>query len=80
MNPNRTKEDFIPQPQSTTSGKKRAIPAVALAVLKNPKVQEAAIEKGVEVVGKLVDKGLQNIERAQNKAANFLNKEVCVRF
>lgn len=77
MNNARTK-DFIPQPQSTVSGHKRALPAAALAILKNPKVQEAAIEKGVEVVGKLVDKGFENIERAQNKAAEFLKKEVFV--
>jgi len=49
-----------------------------LAILKNPKVQEAAIEKGVEVVGKLVDKGFENIEHAQNKSAEFLKKEVFV--
>lgn len=66
----------MPQTQSTVSGNKRAIPAIALAVLKNPQVQEAAIEKGVEVVGKLVDKQFENIERAQEKAAEFLKKEV----
>lgn len=74
----RTEKDFIPQAQSSASGNKRALPAAALAVLKNPKVQEAVIDKGIEVVGKLVDKQFENIERAQNKAADFLKKEVCV--
>ena len=73
---NQTEKDLIPQPQSTASGNKRALPAAALAVLKNPKVQEAVIDKGIEVVGKLVDKQFENIERAQNKAADFLKKEV----
>jgi len=70
--------DLIPQAQKTDSGSKRALPAAALAVLKNPKVQEAVIEKGIEVVGKLVDKNFENIEHAQNKAAEFLKKEVCL--
>lgn len=46
------------------------------AVLANPKVQEAAVEKGIEVAGKLVDKQLQIIDDAQQKAADFLKKEV----
>ncbi|PFX13522.1 C-reactive protein 1.1 [Stylophora pistillata] len=45
------------------------------AVLANPKVQEAAVEKGIEVAGKLVDKQLQIIDDAQQKAADFLKKE-----
>lgn len=44
------------------------------AVLANPKVQEAAVEKGIEVAGKLVDKQLQIIDDAQQKAADFLKK------
>lgn len=42
------------------------------AVLANPKVQEAAVEKGIELAGKLVDKQLQIIDDAQQKAADFL--------
>ena len=44
------------------SGSKRAGPAAA--VLANPKVQEAAIDKGIEVAGKLVDKQLQIVDDA----------------
>ena len=46
------------------------------AVLANPKVQEAVVDKGIEVAGKLVDKQLQIIDDAQQKAADFLKKEV----
>lgn len=42
----------------------------------NPKVQEAAVDKGLEVVGKLVDKSMENINQAQENAAKFLKKEV----
>ena len=49
---------------------------VTAAVMVNPKVQEAAVEKGIEVAGKLVDKQLQTIDGAQRKAADFLKKEV----
>lgn len=55
---------------------KRALPAMALTLLKNPKVQEAVIEKGIEVAGKLVDKQLKIIDEAQEKAEQFLKKEV----
>ncbi|KAJ7356388.1 hypothetical protein OS493_025499 [Desmophyllum pertusum] len=56
------------------SASKRAGPLAA--VLANPKVQEAVVEKGIEVAGKLVDKQLQIIDDAQQKAADFLKKEV----
>ena len=56
------------------SGSKRAGPVAA--VLANPKVQEAAVEKGIEVAGKLVDKQLNIIDDAQKKASDFLKKEV----
>jgi len=46
------------------------------ALLADPKVQEAVIDKGIEVAGKLVDKQLQIIDDAQKKAADFLKKEV----
>ena len=56
------------------SASKRA--GIFAAVLANPKVQEAVVEKGIEVAGKLVDKQLQIIDDAQQKAADFLKKEV----
>ena len=46
------------------------------AALADPKVQEAVVDKGIEVAGKLVDKQLQIIDDAQQKAADFLKKEV----
>ena len=60
------------------NGSKRTgavVVAGAKALLTNPKVQEAVVEKGIEVAGKLVDKQLQIIEDAQQKAADFLKKE-----
>ena len=39
-------------------------------------VQGAVVEKGIEVMGKLVDKKLKIINEAQEKAENFLKKEV----
>ena len=50
--------------------------AGAKALASNPKVQEAVVEKGIEVAGKLVDKQLQIIEDAQKKASDFLKKKV----
>lgn len=44
----------------------------------NEQVQQAVIEKGIEVAGKLVDKQLKNIEEAQEKASDFLKKEVSI--
>ena len=60
----------------SASAPKRALPALAATVLKNPKVQEAVIDKGLEVMNKLVDKQLRIIDEAQEKASNFLAKEV----
>ena len=39
-------------------------------------VQGAVVETGIEVIGKMVDKQLQIIDEAQEKAENFLKKEV----
>ena len=39
-------------------------------------VQGAVVEKGIEVMGKMVDKQLQIIDEAQEKAENFLKKKV----
>jgi len=49
-----------------------------MSVLKNPKVQEAVVDKGLEVMNKLVDKQLRIIDEAQEKASNFLAKEVSI--
>ena len=58
------------------TGPKRALPALAMSVMKNPKVQEAVVDKGLEVMNKLVDKQLRIIDEAQEKASKFLAKEV----
>ena len=60
----------------TETGDKKAFPALAMTALKNPKVQEAVVDKGLEVMGKLVDKQLNIIDEAQEKASKFLAKEV----
>lgn len=61
--------------EQSTQGSKRALP-LAASVLKNPKVQEAVMDKGLEVMNKLVDKQLKIIDEAQEKASNFLAKNV----
>ena len=53
-----------------------AVAAGAKALVSNPKVQEAAVEKGIEIAGKLVDKKLKIIEDAQKKASDFLKEKV----
>ena len=47
-----------------------------MSALKNSKVQEAVVDKGLEVMNKLVDKQLRIIDEAQEKASKFLAKEV----
>ena len=49
-------------------------PAAAAAAAAD--IQGAVVEKGIEVMGKMVDKQLQIIDEAQEKAENFLKKEV----
>lgn len=39
-------------------------------------IQSAVVEKGIEVMGKMVDKQLQIVDEAQEKAKNFLKKKV----
>ena len=39
-------------------------------------IQGAVVEKGIEVMGKMVDKQLQIIDEAQEKAEKFLKKDV----
>ena len=46
------------------------------ALLSNEKVQEAAIDKGIDIAGKLVDKQMQIVDDAQKKASDFLANEV----
>ena len=60
----------------TAREEKRALPALAMSALKNSKVQEAVVDKGLEVMNKLVDKQLRIIDEAQEKASKFLAKEV----
>lgn len=72
-------EENVKENATKEEGEKRALPA-AMALLKNPKIQEAVIEKGIEVAGKLVDKQLKIIDEAQEKAEQFLRKEVISMF
>lgn len=72
-------QDVEPDNRRDVSGSKRAVPAVAGLLTKiagNEQVQQAVVEKGIEVAGKLVDKQLQIIDEAQEKASDFLKKEV----
>ena len=66
----------------TTTGLKRtpAVTAVATKALGSQKVQEAIVDKGIEVVGKAIDKQIANIEGAQNKSEAFLNNRVMSRW
>ena len=60
-------------------GSKRSAPVrlnSPAAVAAATDVQGAVVEKGIEVMGKMVDKQLQIIDEAQEKAENFLKKEV----
>lgn len=65
---------------SPVPGTKRTAPPVRLnspmAAAAVADVQGAVVEKGVEVMGKMVDKQLQIIDEAQQKAEDFLKKEV----
>lgn len=45
-------------------------------LLSNEKVQEAAVDKGIDIAGKLVDKQMQIVDDAQKKASDFLANEV----
>jgi hypothetical protein len=51
--------------------------AAVAAAAGSDKIQEAVVEKGIEVVGNAIDKQIANIEGAQNKSEAFLNKRVC---
>ncbi len=62
-----------------TDGTKPVPPFAAAAskALGSKQVQDAIVEKGIEVVGKAIDKQIANIERAQNKSEAFLSERVC---
>ena len=64
---------------SLVPGSKRSTPVrlnSPVAAGAAAEVQSAVVEKGIEVMGKMVDKQLQIIDEAQEKAENFLKKEV----
>lgn len=62
--------------EESKAEEKRALPAIAVSILKNPKVSGFVVEKGIEVAGKLIDKQLKIIDEAQEKAEKFLKKKV----
>lgn len=64
---------LVPSSKRTVAPVKLFSPATAAAAAE---VQGAVVEKGIEVMGKMVDKQLQIIDEAQEKAENFLKKEV----
>ncbi|XP_031555975.1 uncharacterized protein LOC116292763 [Actinia tenebrosa] len=53
-----------------------AVAGLLTKIAGNEQVQQAVIDKGIEVAGKLVDKQLQIIEEAQQKASDFLKKGI----
>ena len=60
-----------------SAGRPRDLPMKQLdSPLAAANVKGAVAEKGIEVMGKLIDKQLQIIDEAQQKAENFLKKEV----
>ena len=63
--------------QESVIGRQRDLPMKQLdSPLAAADVQGAVVEKGIEVMGKMVDKQLQIIDEAQQKAEDFLKKEV----
>lgn len=44
----------------------------------NKEVEEAVVDKGMEIAGKLVDKQLDDGEKAQQKVSEFLKKKVSI--
>ena len=59
-----------------TGGSVRLNSPIAAAAAAAADVQGAVVEKGIEVMGQMVDKQLQIIDEAQEKAEKFLKKEV----
>ena len=65
--------------QSSDPGSKRPVPVrlnSPMAAAAAADIQGAVVEKGIEVMGKMVDKQLAIIDEAQEKAEKFLKKEV----
>ena len=61
----------------SVGGRRRNLPMKQLdSPLAAANVQGAVVEKGIEMMGQMVDKQLQIIDEAQQKAENFLKKEV----
>ena len=64
-------------PRTMVAGWRRNLPMKQFdSPLAAADVQGAVVEKGIEVMGKMVDKQLQIIDDAQQKAEDFLKKEV----
>ena len=64
-------------PRTTVPGWRRNLPMKQFDLpLAAADVQGAVVEKGIEVMGQMVDKQLQIIDEAQQKAEDFLKKEV----
>ena len=68
--------DQLSASDKAVKGSKRSPVDVTAAAAAAADVQGAVIEKGIEVMGKMVDKQLKIIDEAQEKAENFLKKEV----
>ena len=65
--------------RSAEQGSKRSGPVKLnspLTAAAAANIQGAVVEKGIEVMGKMVDKQLQIIDEAQEKAEKFLKKDV----
>ena len=67
------RKNMLPVTRRTTAPVRLNSPMAAAAAAD---VQGAVVEKGIEVMGQMVDKQLQIIDEAQEKAENFLKKEV----
>ncbi|KAJ7356220.1 hypothetical protein OS493_025973 [Desmophyllum pertusum] len=64
-------------PRTMVAGWRRNLPMKQFdSPLAAADVQGAVVEKGIEVMGKMVDKQLQIIDDAQQKAEDFLKKEI----
>lgn len=68
------RKNMVPVTKRTAAPVRLNSPMAAAAAAAD--VQGAVVEKGIEVMGQMVDKQLQIIDEAQEKAENFLKKEV----
>lgn len=74
-----SKQNATQATQASEPGSKRSRPVrlnSPLGAAAVADIQGAVVEKGIEVMGKMVDKQLQIIDEAQEKAEKFLKKEV----